>query len=346
MARYMTWNIEWFTRLFDDTGKPLDDDELCDDRFEQTRAQRLQAIADVFAHLDPAFVGIIEGPDSTNAHPTRSVDAVLAFAHHFGLPHDSATIGFRSDGQQEIVAMWDGARMRAQHDPGGGTGWSAAFDSRYLVDTDDDSVAECFEFYRPPLEVDVTDVTAGDGGTSASVIICHNKSKGIFNATDLVHWDRENRRSRRMLFGQAEWIRRRVEERLTHGHNDIVMGDFNDGEGHDWYERKYGKSHVETIIGDVLEPDLLLRHLPGRPRWSRSAGAWVPASTSFRDRFTEDWVRVLIDFILISDGLVADSSVDPPYFVWNPYSDPAPTATINDQLKRASDHFPVTVDLV
>lgn len=341
--RFMTWNIEWFTRLFDANGQPLADNQADEDRPPQTRAQRLQAIADVLTALDPAFVGLVEGPDSTNANPTRSVDSVLAFSNQFGLPYNAATIGFRSDGQQEIVAMWDSTRVQAQLNQGGGPGLSPAFDSTFLVDTDDDSVSEQFSFYRPPLEVDVTDLGSG---TAASVIICHNKSKGIFNATDLVHWERENRRSRRMLFGQAEWVRRRANERLRQGNNVMVMGDFNDGVGQDWYETTLGKSSVETIIGDIFQPQNLLRHLPGRPQWNRSDGAWVPASTSFRDRITENWVRVLIDFILVSDGIQPDPGVDPPYFVWNPYSDPLPTAAINPQLRNASDHFPVTIDLV
>lgn len=335
MTRYMTWNIEWFTRLFDDDGGLLLNAE----------GGRLQLIADVITHINPAFIGIIEGPDATNANPTRSSDAMLNFTSHFGLPYTDATIGYRSGGSQEIVALWDGTRVEVQLDQGGGTGLSPAFDGEYPVDTDDDGVKELHSFYRPPLEVTVTDPNSG---TTSSVIVCHNKSKGIFNATDLVHWERESRRSRRMLFGQAEWIRRRVLERLDSagGKHVMVMGDFNDGVGQDWHEVQLGRSSVETIIGDLLEPTDLLRHLPGRPTWDRGGGAWRPASTSFRDRFTGDWVRVLIDFILISEGLQPDPAVATPYFVWNPYTDKAETAPIAQQLKDASDHFPVTVDLL
>ena len=343
MTRYMTWNIEWFTRLFDRDGNPLADDEVDADRPPQTRAARLQAIADVLSELNPAFVGIEEGPDSTNANPTRSVDAMLAFAARYDLPYDRATIGYRSRGQQEIVALWDSSRVEATLNQGGGQGLSPAFDSTFLVDTDDDSVEERYSFYRPPLEIDVTDLISG---TSVSVMVCHNKSKGIFTATDLLHWERENRRNRRLLFGQAEWIRRRVDERIGQGRNVMVMGDINDGVGQDWHETRLGRSSVEAIIGDVFEPEALLRHLPGRPRWNRSNGAWVPASTSFRDRITEFYVRVLIDFILISEGIEPDQDADPAYFVWNPYSDPRPTQAINEQLRRASDHFPVTIDIV
>jgi hypothetical protein len=339
----MTWNIQWFTRLFDGAGQPLADGAPDADRPPQTRAQRLQAIADVLAHLDPAFIGLVEGPDSTNDSPTRSVTSVRAFAAQFGLPYDQASIGYRSDGQQEIVALWDSSRVQVQLDQGGGSGRSPAFDSAYFVDTDDDSVEERITFYRPPLEVTLTDLGSG---TTASVIVCHNKSKGIFNPTDLVHWERESRRSRRLLMGQAAWIRDRVDERLGEGHNVIVMGDFNDGVGMDWYEQRFGRSSVETIVGDILEPDGLLRHGAGRPRWVRSKGAWVPASTSFKDRFTHDFVRVLIDFILVSDGLQPDLTNGNAYVVWNPYSDPDLTSAINAQLKAASDHFPVTIDLV
>ena len=112
-----------------------------------------------------------------------------------------------------------------------------------------------------------------------------------------------------------------------------------------WHEGTMGRSSAETIIGDLFDPQNLLRHLPGRPVWSRSDGAWIPSSTSFRDRITENRVRVLIDFILFSGGLQPDPNINPPYYVWNPYAQPVETAAINAALRNASDHFPVPLDL-
>ena len=56
-------------------------------------------------------------------------------------------------------------------------------------------------------------------------------------------------------------------------------------------------------------------------------------------------MRVLIDFIFFSGGLQPDPNINPPYFVWNPYTEQVATATINTALRNASDHFPVTLDL-
>lgn len=327
----MSWNIEWFDRLFDDHNEPILDDP--------EKKKRNDAIAEVLGHIDPALVGVVEGPASTIANPTGTVDCLRNFAAHYGLNLTEALLGYRSKGVQEIAVWFDPNRATAVWNPGGTQGSTVdpPFDGEFRIDTDEDRVDEIHSFYRPPLEADVT-----AGGQSFKLIVCHNKSKGIQNAGDLLNWDRENRTNRRMLFGQSTWIRRRVDQCLQGGHQVVVMGDINDGAGMDWYEFEHAKSSVELIMGDLFEPDGLLRHQLGRPRWVRSKGEWRPASTSFRDLITGDYVRVLIDFILTSNGIALEAGS---HAVWNPWQFPSLTGPISQALKDSSDHHPVTIRL-
>ncbi len=113
---------------------------------------------------------------------------------------------------------------------------------------------------------------------------------------DIIHWERESIRNRLKLFAECEWIRRRVEEWLEDGSEVVVMGDFNDGPGMDYYELKYGRSAIEIVMGDIFEPDLILRSYMGRPKWTSKG--WKPTSARFKDRMTEVYVNVVIDHIL------------------------------------------------
>ncbi len=57
---------------------------------------------------------------------------------------------------------------------------------------------------------------------------------------------------------------------------------------------------------------------------------------------TETAVNVLIDYILVSRGLAAVAGNSNK--IWNPYQDDDARG-IRNELNRASDHYPVTLDL-
>ena len=126
-------------------------------------------------------------------------------------------------------------------------------------------VEEIYNFYRPPLEAKVEVL---GNGTNFKLMVVHPKSKGIFNAMDLAHWERESKRNQLKLYAECTWIRRRVDEWLKGGDEVIVMGDVNDGPGMDNYERTYGRSAVEIIMGDLFAPDKILRSHAGAPKWT------------------------------------------------------------------------------
>ena len=213
---------------------------------------------------------------------------------------------------------------------------NSRFDEPFQIDTDDDRIREIYEHFRPPLEA-LVQVT---GGPQFRLMVVHAKSKGIFDAVDLVHWERENLRNRRKLFAEATAIRRRVDQWLDDGDRVVVMGDINDGPGMDSFEHRFGRSAVEIIMGDIFRPGRILASHIGQPAFRRFG--WEPSSARFRDRFTEDLINVLIDHVLASQDLpvVANN----PHKVWNPFQDDD-ARPLRNELLNASDHFPVTLDL-
>jgi endonuclease/exonuclease/phosphatase family metal-dependent hydrolase len=169
-------------------------------------------------------------------------------------------------------------------------------------------------------------------------MVVHTKSKGIFKVVDMIHWQRENIKNRRKLYGECTRIRQRIDEWFSKGHQIIVMGDINDGPGMDAFEFQFARSAVEILMGDLFDPDRVLRNYAGRPKWGNYG--WEPSSARFKDRITEDNINVLIDHILVSAN-VKPSGQDP-HKIWNPFrlEDAKP---LKQQLLDASDHFPVTL---
>ena len=228
-----------------------------------------------------------------------------------------------------------GVRDDEGHDPGGSpkSKSNPPFDRPFQQDTDEDRIKEIYEHHRPPLEANVKVL----GGAEFHVLLVHAKSKGIFRAVDLVRLQRESERNRRKLLAEACSIRRRVDDWLDAGRDFLVMGDVNDGPGMDFYEQLFGRSALEIIMGDVFQPDRILRNLAGRPRWGQLG--WRPSSARFRDRMTHDHINVLIDHVLHSPKLKASG-----HRIWNPF-ELEEAKPIKRELLDASDHFPVSVDL-
>ena len=320
------WNIEWFDKLFDAQNGL---------RGDAKSTVRLEAIAEVLGSIDADLISIVEAPNTSRG--VRSTVACLeAFATQFGLRAGKAITGFLSQGKQEIAALYDPALVDVSHNPGGGKKGNPRFDSTFEFDTDDDRIPEVYRFYRPPLELLVKSVGSN---LSFELIVAHTKSKGIFSATDLVHWNLESARNRRKLFAECRWIRRRVEERLDAGREVLVVGDINDGPGMDSSEARFGKSAVEIIMGDLFDPQRILVSHIGKPKWTSKG--WQPASTRFRDQFTGKSVSVLIDHALASQGLPVEAGS---HAVWNP-SQYDPARALRKSLQEASDHYPVVLKL-
>ncbi|MFQ5527028.1 MAG: endonuclease/exonuclease/phosphatase family protein [Thermoanaerobaculia bacterium] len=326
------YNMEWMKDLFKADGSVKTSGE---------DAARGAFLADVVREMDPDILGIVEGPDTTASGSKKATTQLKTWANHHGLASTyKAVSGFVSRGQQELCALFKSDKVTLTHKPTKAM-TKHPFNEPFLVDTTDTLIKEHYEHFRPPLELSVK--PAGGGDEMARIIVAHTKSKGIFDKVDSARFVQVSERNRKKLFAECLSIRGRVDQWLTEDPNRhvIVMGDINDGFGMDFYERRYAKSAVDLLLGDVWEPELILKHVLPQPKLGRYG--WTPSTSRFTDKGTGDRVNVLIDHILVSQGVKVDG-----FTVWNPFYDHKEDATnqkvdsVKDALFGGADHFPVS----
>lgn len=338
--RIATYNVEWFSNLFDDGGR-LRDDDGWSGRHDVTREDQIAALGHVFRALDADAVMVIEAPESNRRR--SGTEALETFASHFGLRARRALMGFDNHTQQEICLLYDPDKLTVAHDPGGdptgkkGSPEAPRFDGVFRIDLDVDATEDLVRWSKPPLEVAAT--TAD--GHRLNLIGVHAKSKAPHGARGAAEVLRLSIANRRKQLAQCIWLRRRVAEHLEAGNALIVMGDFNDGPGLDEHEKLFGRSGVEIVQGGEGEIQLFAPH--ARAVWGRR-GQTMPATARFYISAQKRWLSALLDYIMISPDLMPKR---PDWRIWHPfddhacYSDPVMRAA----LLTASDHFPVTLDL-
>ena len=326
--RIATYNVEWFSNLFNNAGHLLDDAGWSG-RFDIKRFQQIEALGIVFNALDADAVMIIEAPDS---HRKRDGTAALeTFAKTMGLRASRAVMGFVNDTQQEIALLFDPDKMRVEHDPKG----EPRFDRNYKIDLNVDAAPDKVSWSKPPLELAVE--TAG--GAQLRLIGVHAKSKAPHGARSKSEAMRVAIENRRKQLAQCIWLRERVDDHLDAGDNLIVLGDFNDGPGLDEYEKLFGRSGVEIVMGGEGDVPLYDPHAVARKRDGPG-----PASARFWLSDQKRWMETLLDYVMVSPELVPKASN---WRIWHPSADPeiSKIPELAEALLIASDHFPVTVEL-
>jgi len=331
--RIATYNVEWFNSLFDAQGKLIDDGGWSS-RYNVTRAQQIAAVGEVFQALNADAIMVIEAPDS---HRGRDgVFALEGFAAKFGLRARTGVIGFSNDTQQEIILLYDPDVLAASHAPHRSEN-APGFDEEFHLDLDLDSHPDPISFSKPPLEI-----TALKGDFSFNLIGVHAKSKaphGARNPAEVMQISIENRRKQ---LAQCIWLRARVSDLLAANTPLIVLGDFNDGPGLDEYERLFGRSGVEIVLGEGAVVDKLYD-----PHAQRALSQRLPANfttSRFYLHKEKRYLSALLDYIMISPDLRDNN---PRWHIWHPFEDPScyTNDSLRDALLVASDHFPVTLDI-
>jgi len=306
-----------------------------------TRADQLASLGTVFTALDADAIMIIEAPDSNRRRST--VRALENFASVFALRTRKALIGFKNHTQQEIALLYDPDKLNARHDPQGedsgkrGDKGAPRFDATFRWDLDVDRAPETVNFSKPPLEV----LMRTKAGRRVRLLGVHIKSKAPHGAHTPKEISRVSIENRRKQLAQSIWLRHRIENHLAAGDSIIVLGDFNDGPGLDEYEKLFGRSSVEIVLGDGAAPALAEPN--ARRALTRKIGA-APTSSRFYVVNEERYLQVLLDYIMVSQD-IADLS--PKWRIWHPFDDPVCFATpeLQRALLQASDHFPVTLEL-
>ena len=334
--RLATYNVEWFNALFDVRGRLLDDAEWSA-RYNITRADQLAALGIVFTAMDADAIMVIEAPDTNGKRAT--VKALENFADTIGLRARRALIGFPSPTEQEIALLYDPDRITARHDPrGGAEGEAPRFDGTFRMDLDQDGTPEPIRFSKPPLELALT-----VNSRPLRMIGVHAKSKAPHGARDPDEAIRIAIENRRKQLAECVWLRARVAAHLAAGDDLVVMGDFNDGPGLDDYEKLFGHSGVEVVMGVGCDPQMRLFDPHADMALDRRIGL-QPTTARFWQVDQERWFEALLDFVMVSPGLLTHHTK---WRIWHPLNDPTclRTPELREALLTASDHFPVTLDL-
>ncbi|TCO69287.1 endonuclease/exonuclease/phosphatase family protein [Rhodovulum euryhalinum] len=340
--RIATYNVEWFNSLFDDAGNLLDDDNPSG-RQDVTRHAQIEALGIVFTALDADAVMIIEAPDHNGRRTTAT--ALETFARVMDLRARRALTGFPNDTQQEIALLYDPDRLTARHDPQGdptgkkGATGAPRFDGVFRLDVDVDAAPELIRFSKPPLELAVR--TAG--GFAFRMIGVHVKSKAPHGATTPEEVIRISIENRRKQLAQCIWLRQRIEAHLAASDPLIVLGDFNDGPGLDEYEKLFGRSGVEIVMGLDAPPGMRL-HDPHARQALQGLFAAQPATARFFIATEGRYLSALLDYVMVSSDLCA---LGPRWRIWHPFDDPGlyRVPELREALLAASDHFPVSLDI-
>lgn len=334
--RLATYNVEWFNALFDVRGRLLDDAEWSA-RYNITRADQLAALGIVFTAMDADAIMVIEAPDTNGKRAT--VKALENFADTIGLRARRALIGFPSPTEQEIALLYDPDRITARHDPRGeAEGEAPRFDGTFRMDLDQDGTPEPIRFSKPPLELALT-----VNSRPLRMIGVHAKSKAPHGARDPNEAIRIAIENRRKQLAECVWLRARVAAHLAAGDDLVVMGDFNDGPGLDDYEKLFGHSGVEVVMGVGCDPQMRLFDPHADMALDRRIGL-QPTTARFWQVDQERWFEALLDFVMVSPGLLTHHAK---WRIWHPLNDPTclRTPELREALLTASDHFPVTLDL-
>ncbi|SEQ04496.1 Endonuclease/Exonuclease/phosphatase family protein [Loktanella sp. DSM 29012] len=331
--RLATWNVAWFDALFDDAGALVRDDGWSK-RWDVTRRDQADAIAHVLQTMNADAIMVIEAPDTSSR---RSGAAALRnFADHYGLRQRAALIGFANDTRQEIALMFDPDCGRAVHRPLSDNA-APRFDRSLTVTLNGHDIDAVWS--KPPLEL----VYTPRDGAALSLIGVHSKSKAAHGDT-AAQRARVGVANRRKQLSQCLWLRRRVDQMLRDdpAARLVVLGDFNDGPGLDEYEVEFGQSGVEIVLG--TQGDRMPLHDPHAQLALGSRNGARPATARFRPN-DGPYLSALLDYIMVSPALRA---TQPVWRIWHPFDDPEVFAdtSLREALLLASDHFPVTLDLM
>ena len=337
--KFATYNVEWFSGLFGEDGRLLHNQDWSSRR-DVTKSRQLDAISQVLRAIDADCVLIVEAPDTSRNRSTEA--SLLAFAKHYQLRLNTVLTGFLNDTQQEIALFYDNTKMTARHDPQGTddpTEAAPRFDTAFHKDVDVDDAPEIHTFSKPPLEADITLAS----GRKLRLMGVHIKSKaphGAKNRDDEVRISIANRRKQ---LAQTLWLRRRVEAHLSAGDDVMVLGDFNDGPGLDAYEKLFGHSSVEVVLG-ANSPEPMTLFDPHAVARLDPRETWSPSTARFYLHHQKRYLNALLDFIMVSKGI---RDRGPVWKIWHPFDDPEcfDAKKIQSALLDASDHFPVTLDL-
>jgi len=119
------------------------------------------------------------------------------------------------------------------------------------------------------------------------------------------------------------------------------MGDFNDGPGLDEYEKLFGRSGIEIVLGEGDVRPLFDPH--ARMALSQRNGA-MPVTARFQNHRKGTTLSALLDYIMVSQNVRAMGA---DWTIMHPFDHAECFANkpLCSALLTASDHYPVVLNL-
>lgn len=337
--KFLLWNVEWMNDLFDAAGNFHPDTHIPVHNRDTTVKERREHLSGVINELSPDLIVVVEGPNreqelqlffdtdvtgtwEVRLQPTSGSSQCIGCAVRTDLNRfDPAT----------PVKLFNTAQM-TEFKP-------------FEFANENDGIVEKYRFERSPLYVEVKTLN----GETFRVMGLHLKSKGIFDAYEWSKWWAVADGNRKKILAQTRQIRRAFLDKYlgdvtTQKIPLIVCGDINDGPGMDASEKRLLGSGVEQLMGNVWRPFLCLGNslfdtLSEKNQENLNFESIY--TTSFKDPiFNNVWQKEWIDHILYSfrtSNWVVNAKVN---------IEMPDGQKIYTKYKHASDHMPVSVDVV
>jgi endonuclease/exonuclease/phosphatase family metal-dependent hydrolase len=339
--KLVLWNMEWMNDLFtkdDQAAQFLPDGEKTA-HSSATVKQRRDDLSGVLRELNPDVVVIVEGP-------SRKEELQLFF-DNIGEGTWVADLQV-SSGQTQNIGIAVRVDTNKFKDPAlrrMDTGDDPRFNA-FLIDTDNDEIKEQHHFERRPLYAEISPAQ----GVPFRVLGLHLKSKGIFDAYEWSKWWEMADANRKKILGQATHIHDTfIEPYLTEEKTKqiplIVCGDINDGPGLDASEKRLHGSGIERLMGTIWQPGKCLGNAlfdTLKPKAQKALDFSSIYTTSYKDPiFNNVKQNEWIDHILYSKSPLSN------WVQKAKVNSNMPNGTsIEKKYKHASDHYPVSVEVV
>jgi exonuclease III len=337
--RVVNWNIEWMNDWFVGGGSVAF-------RKDNPRtgvtdvADLCRRVANVINNLNPDVLTVEEGPSDI-----REMELFVETYLVDGQRNRLFDIfgGIDGGGQKIYTLVKKGGEFRNAVIPT--DDFTLGLQDPWEADINGDYELEGYEFTRLPV---VVEGTKEDENSKVRIVTLHTKSKYVHSGESL--WSNPDTRiqyvkaaleNRRRISSEAMRVRRYLDDLLNREIDSLVimMGDFNDGPGIDYFEKRYLTHNVtDILLGSTYYPGLLFKHsfLERVPEHQRY--------TAIFDDFIDDIPgrHLLLDHILISPALssrVKDSGIA--HQEYDAGTDP----NASGRQKYVSDHRPIYADL-
>jgi endonuclease/exonuclease/phosphatase family metal-dependent hydrolase len=302
----MTYNIENMSSMFKKN------------KLDESRKARFDAVSKTIKSINPDILGIVEASNKVENHQQ--------FIEKYNMDYKIASSQYKR-GKQDLIFYYKDKFEVVSIDA------NYNYYDQWIEDIDNDSIKEVCEFERYPLEVKFKEKQTGK---VFLIILLLLKSKGVFSVTELQAYQNFALANRKKLHAQAKKVRERIDYLMINEPDlpVIVMGDYNDSPGLDFYQKIIGESAVETIMGSVFFPERILHNTLYHIKENNPSKAWTTEFTN-PTLNTSKMHRSWIDHLCITPNFF---DIDSPIkYVLNSGA----IAEKTDAAKCASDHYPI-----